>query len=125
MTISQADYIAMVARLQPRGPAISTAAASRERNLHDAILAECRRRGWIAIHGRMDKPSTFTIGSPDFVIMADNHRTIYVEAKARQGKLSAEQHALHVWALKLGHTVHVVHNLDEFLALLRIPPDLV
>lgn len=116
--ITTADFQKMLAR----NPKVSTlppakgTAARKESDLHDAIKSECSRRGWIALHGSMAHRAMRTIGEPDFVILADHGRLILVEAKAAGGKLSSEQAALHAWASKLGHTVHVVRSLEEFLA---------
>src|SRR5213079_131545 len=97
-TITPLQYREMLDRLNRfagRGQnagALALAAAEsyavrRERGLHDEIILECNRRGWLTIHSRMDRPSTVQVGSPDFVIIADNRRTFLVEAKSRSGKL--------------------------------------
>ena len=51
--------------------------------------------------------------SPEFV-----GRVLFVECKSRSGKLSPAQAALKHHAEKLGHAVHVVRSLEEFLKLL-------
>ena len=89
--------------------------ASRESDLHEEIFDECRRRGWIALHGSMAERTCRTLGEPDFVILADGGRVLFVECKSRSGKLSPAQAALKHHAQKLGHTVHVVRSLQEFL----------
>jgi hypothetical protein len=90
-----------------------------ESDLHDSILADCRKRGWIALHGRMDFSTGRTIGEPDFTIIADCGRTFYIECKSKTGKVSKEQMALHAWASKLGHTVHVVRNMEEYFKVIQ------
>ena len=120
----------------------------READLHEEIFDECRRRGWIALHGSMAERTCRTLGEPDFVILASpkdwlcpscnrlTHcrndypegccgegyepvpRVIFVECKTKTGKLSPAQAALKFHAEKLGHTVHVVRSLEEFLKLL-------
>jgi hypothetical protein len=92
---------------------------AREACLHQAILDECRRRGWIALHGSMAHQTKRTIGEPDFVILADGGRVLLVECKSKEGKLRPEQAALHAWAAKLGHTVRVVRSLNEFLQIIH------
>ena len=89
--------------------------ASREADLHEEIFSECRRRGWIALHGSMAERTCRTLGEPDFVILADGGRVLFVECKSRNGKLSPAQVAMKHHAEKLGHTVHVVRSLAEFL----------
>ena len=90
----------------------------READLHEEIFSECRRRGWIALHGSMAERTHRTAGEPDFIIMADGGRVLFVECKSRNGKLSPAQHALKHHAEKLGHTMHVVRSREEFLQLL-------
>lgn len=118
MRLTETEYQILLmrnpkAQLLPPKPGT---AARRESDLHDDIKNECNRRGWIALHGSMAHRAHRTIGEPDFVILADGGRLILIEAKAAGGKLSSEQAALHAWASKLGHTVHVVRSLEEFLA---------
>jgi hypothetical protein len=99
-------------RVEGRG---SKAAVSREVDLHEEIFDECRRRGWIALHGSMAERTCRTLGEPDFVILADGGRVLFVECKSRSGKLSPAQAALKFHAEKLGHAVHVVRSLGQFL----------
>ena len=89
---------------------------AREAVLHEEIFDECRRRGWIALHGSMAERTCRTLGEPDFVILADGGRVLFVECKSRTGKLSPAQAVLKFHAEKLGHTVHVVRSMEEFLA---------
>ena len=83
--------------------------------LHDQVWTECRRRGWIALHGAMSEATHRTLGEPDFTILADSGRVFFIECKTAKGKLSGHQLALKAWAAKLGHTVHVVRSMAEFL----------
>ena len=92
-----------------------TGGVPRESELHEEIFAECRRRGWIALHGSMAERTCRTLGEPDFVILADGGRVLFVECKTKTGKLSPAQAALKFHAEKLGHTVHVVRSLEQFL----------
>ena len=85
-----------------------------EARLHEEIFDECRRHGWIALHGSMAARTCRTLGEPDFVILADGGRVLFVECKSRSGKLSPAQAALKFHAEKLGHTVHVVRSFQEF-----------
>lgn len=102
---------AQVPRLYPE----HKTSEQREKDLHEQILAECKRRGWIALHGSMAHSTFRTEGEWDFTILADNGRMLMVECKTRTGKLSPAQSALHAWAAKLGHRVHVVRSLVDFL----------
>lgn len=88
-----------------------------ESRLHTAVLDECRRRGWIAFHGSMAHRAMRTIGEPDFCVLADRGRIFFVECKSATGKLRPEQAALSAWASRLGHTIHVVRSISEFVLL--------
>ncbi|HSH16828.1 MAG TPA: hypothetical protein VLD18_12380 [Verrucomicrobiae bacterium] len=89
---------------------------AKEASLHEEIYDECRRRGWIALHGSMAARTHRTLGEPDFVILATGGRVLLVECKSRSGKLAPAQAALKHHAEALGHTVHVVRSLAEFVA---------
>lgn len=86
-----------------------------ERELHNQIIAYCKSRGWIYLHGSMAKETARTVGEPDFVIMTDRGRTLFIECKTAKGKLSPAQLALHKWAEKLGHTIFICRSMDEFM----------
>ncbi len=101
-----------------------------ESQLHADISAECRRRGWLALHGSMAHKSRRTPGEFDFIILAPptripSHdspftpRVFLIECKAKGGKLSVEQQAIHAHARKLGHTPHVVCNMADFYAIVN------
>ena len=111
-----------LARLNPHlfsSPrSVGASGVSREAELHEEIFDECRRRGWIALHGSMAERTCRTLGEPDFTILADGGRVLFVECKTRSGKLSPAQAALKFHAEKLGHTIHVVRSLEEFRQIL-------
>lgn len=89
-----------------------------ERDLHSQIFDECRRRGWIAFHGSMAERTHRTEGEPDFTILCDGGKLLMVECKTRVGKLSIAQQAMAAHARKLGHMIHVVRSMEEFLKIL-------
>ena len=95
---------------------ISTDGVDRESDLHAQIFDECRRRGWIALHGSMAERTHRTAGEPDFVILGT--KIYLVECKTRIGKLSIAQQAMIAHAAKLGHTIHIVRSFEEFLNIL-------
>lgn len=101
-------------RIAVAGPQ-TTKAAAREADLHDEILAYCRAAGWPVVHSRMDVPQTAGVGTPDFVVALPAGRVVWVEAKAKAGKLRPEQQA---WLTALranGHTAEVVRSFPEFM----------
>ena len=94
------------------------AGCDKESKLHEQIFDECRRRGWIALHGAMSERTHRTDGEADFSIMASGGRRFDIECKTRTGKLSMEQAAMLHHAKTLGHTIHVVRSFEEFLKLI-------
>lgn len=116
--ITDAEYRLMQARLSaalgPGQPSHSPR-AELEYELQSDIETECRRRGWIPFRSRMDRATTMPIGFPDFVIMADAGRVIWVEAKTKSGKVKPEQAALHAAARQLGHEVLIVRSISDFI----------
>lgn len=92
--------------------------AGRENELHEAIQAECARRGWIALHGAMSRRTYRTLGEPDFIILGDRGRCWHIECKTSTGKLSVDQQAMAAHYRKLGHAYHVVRSLRDFNTLI-------
>jgi hypothetical protein len=88
-----------------------------EKDLHNAIIAHCKARGWIYFHGSMAHKTFRTIAEPDFILMSDNGRVFFIECKTQNGKLTAEQEGLRQWAYKLGHFIHTVRSFEAFLEL--------
>lgn len=90
-----------------------------EADLHEQIFAECRRRGWIALHGSMAERTSRTLGEPDFICIADAGRVFFVEVKTRTGKLSPAQLAMRCHAEKLNHAFHLVRSFEQFLEVVK------
>lgn len=121
MRLSQQEYTAILARQRAnKTPAHQSPGVAMESDLQDDIESECKRRGWLPLRSRMDRATTMPVGCPDFIILAEGGRLLLVEAKARNGKPTAEQAAMHAWAHKLGHEVFVVRNMDEFYAVMKL-----
>lgn len=89
--------------------------------LHNEILKECDRRGWIAFHGSTAHRTKRKIGEPDFIIVADTGRVFFIEAKAKGGKLTKEQDGVLHWLIKLGARAGVVRSMAEFILLVSCP----
>lgn len=118
--ITPSQFSVMQARCAKRVPeAADSNAVEREADLHQQILDECARRGWMVMHSRMDMPSTLQAGVPDFVIMRGDGKCLMIEAKSRTGKLSIAQIGMAAWAKKLGHEIHVVRSFERFLEIVR------
>ena len=92
----------------------------RELSLHDDIIRYCQSQWppWKFIRARPDQRSTIAKGAHDFTIFLPN-RILCIECKRSDGKPDADQQ---VWAKELemlGHRVHVVRSMEEFLALTK------
>lgn len=117
MRMTQAEVDAYNARQNSKAVKdfIPTSGCDKESELHEQIFAECRRRGWIALHGAMSERTHRSEGEADFSIMASMGRRFDIECKTRSGKLSPAQTAMIHHAEMLGHTIHVVRSFQEFL----------
>jgi hypothetical protein len=89
----------------------------READLHEQITQWCRRKGYLVVHSRMDLPTTTAKGVPDFIIAMDGGRTLWVEAKAKGGKLRQEQVCWMKALMVKGHKAFTVWNWEHFLML--------
>lgn len=116
MPWSPLQHQAFLARTAAKTLLTASEGVDLESDLHGEIMADCRRRGWIPLHGRMDRLTGRTIGEMDFVILGDGKKTFFIECKARNKKPTTAQANLHAWAAKLGHTVYVVRNMAEYHA---------
>lgn len=94
-------------------------AEGREHELHAQILDHCRAQRWIAFHSAMNHRTHGTLGTPDFILIADKGRVFFIEAKTAKGKLSREQAGLVFWANQLGTTIHVCRSFKEFLEIVK------
>lgn len=123
MKITAADLQAMGynpdgSRIQRATTPTPSDAVDREADLHAAILDHCRAKGWPVVHSRMDAPTSCGVGTPDFVVAIPGGRTLWVEAKAKTGKLRPEQEAWLALLRHHGHRCGVVRSFSEFVALL-------
>ena len=66
----------------------------REASLHNFILEEVGRRGWLAFHGSMAHRTHRSVGEPDFQILTGWGGLLLLEVKSARGKLRPEQLAL-------------------------------
>lgn len=103
------------------GPAIPNDAVEREDKLQKDIRDFCKRMGWLCLCGSMAHKTKRTIGEPDFTILMNNGRTLFIEAKAKKGVHSSAQLRFRANASALGHIVHEVRSMRQFRALLVLP----
>ena len=113
-----ADY---QARTKPVQPALIPTDDELESDLHEMIMGWCRRQYPPVpyIHSRMDKKSTATKGSPDFILLLPAGKTLLVECKTKDGALSDDQVAFASAAEAVGHKVHIVRDYPRFVELIR------
>lgn len=116
MRLTLGQFLALQVRLNAkRREPVAQDAVEHESDLHQQILDWCKRNGWLCLHGSMAHRSRRTLGEPDMVVILPQGRVALIECKSRTGKLSTDQLALKMLAEKLGHTVHVVRSLQEFV----------
>lgn len=90
-----------------------------EKNLHRDIEQYIRLRGFLAFYGRMDKKTGRVKGEPDYICLLPMGRTLYIECKVARKGLDDNQKAIKTHMETLGHTMHVIRNLVDFIALCR------
>lgn len=117
--ISHAQYVEMLSRLNPARVQRGASAVEIEKDLHDEIEQWCRAHGWVCIHSRTDKHATNAIGTPDFILGADDGRVFWIECKRRGGKCSPAQNAMLAWLLKNKQKAFVVQSMSEFLEAIK------
>lgn len=109
------DYLARMNGMSKRGLVTAAPeAVTNESELHNEIIAYCKSKGWIYLHGSMAHRTFRTLGEMDFTILADKGRVFFVEAKTAKGKLSTEQLGFAMHAQKLGHEVKLVRSMEDF-----------
>lgn len=123
--LAKPAYAARNPMLKPDGfvnlsPLISVLESPRtaytyEQQLHYDIMEECERRGWLYFHGAMCKRTHRTSGEPDFHCLLPNGKVLFIECKTRRGKLSESQQSISAHMNRLGHALHVVRSIQDFM----------
>lgn len=98
-------------------PDKTSSAVEREIPLHNKIIAYCDSHWppWCYIHANPAKKSTIGKGVNDFTVFLPGGKVFCAEIKTKDGKLDADQL---IWRKKmemLGHTIHVIRSLEEFI----------
>jgi hypothetical protein len=101
-----------------KAPKATPDATDDESELQDAIIAECRRRGWWVDYSRMDLATTRPRGAPDLYVFA-HEKLLIIECKTKKGKQTPEQVGVAMMLEKLGHKLHVIRSFREFLELVN------
>ena len=89
--------------------------------LHEQIIRHCQSQfpPWKFKHERTDKRTRSEEGSPDFVIALPGGRTIWIECKSKDAKLTTEQRAWKIQMNMLDHELHEIRSMEEFLRITR------
>lgn len=118
MRMTLSEYQALLARQRAKRQEKPSATVSSEAETQSAIVNECKRRGWLVFTGSMAHRTYRTLGEPDLTILADKGRVLFIEVKSGRGKRTPEQQAIATVANDLGHTIHLVRSLAEFVKLI-------
>lgn len=94
-------------------------ATLKELPLHDEIIAFCYQQHprWKYIHANPTAKSTIAKGCQDFTLFLPGGVTLCIECKSKTGKLKPDQLAWKLQMEMLGHTVHVIQSMSDFLKL--------
>jgi hypothetical protein len=123
MGVTPQQFLDMQRRVSKPTPAIGReikGKIERELKLHDDIIRYCNAQWprWKYIHARTDQRPTIAVGCQDFTIFAPG-RVLCIECKRADGKPDHDQLIWHKEMEMLGHTVHIVRSLSEFLEVAR------
>lgn len=114
----QLQYNLARGRKQPLEPA--NAYAGPEKNLHDKIEDDLRRRRWFYEHNRMDMATTGALGETDFTIAAPLGVSAWLEVKRKGKKLTKEQNIARHCLLALGHLWFLIYSMEDYDAAMVI-----
>lgn len=122
MGVSEADYLAMLGRIE-RGrktPPPAEGTSDEVGGIHAPILEWCNQQVPMPaiIHSRTDKKSNTNQGVPDFVILWKGN-LLLIEAKTKTGKLSFHQMVWKHLAEINEFPVHIIRSYEEFLKLVE------
>jgi hypothetical protein len=109
------DVLAREAKFAPKTQAIGQPCEN-ESELHAQIMSICKNDMWIPLHSAWGRKTGRLPGEPDFTIICPDGVVVFVECKKGKEKLTEEQRGVEAWLRRLGHTLYVVHNVQEFLA---------
>ena len=89
--------------------------------LQSKIERHCKEHGWPCLSFRQSKKAKVFLpaGWPDMEILLSGGKTLRLELKSAEGRLSDAQKRLRLQFLALGHTLHRVTSFKRFLELIR------
>lgn len=99
----------------PKNVLEASRAVQRESKLHQEIIEECSRRGWIPEHGSTAHRTKRRTGELDFAVPIEGGVTLWGECKVGNNKPTSEQCATIAYLIAKGHRVGVWRSLRDFL----------
>jgi hypothetical protein len=89
----------------------------KESILRGKIEKYCRDNGWYCFHD--NSRNVNREGHPDLVIAMPDSRTLWIEIKAKNGKLSSEQKIVLSKLKGLKHESYVLNNFEAFIQIIN------
>lgn len=112
-----AGYVPLSTHSSKIGPSdVPKPDQGKESDLQAKIERYCRDHGYYFFHDRSRGDNAK--GHPDLVI-AIHHRTLWLELKSAQGRLSSEQRQVRLQLLQLGQEWHEVRSFKQFLTIIN------
>lgn len=122
VNFSQADVINHQVRMAKNRPSPTRDDAPElESTLRTEIDKFCNEQWpkWLVVAARTDKKSTIPTGCHDCTIFASRGRVFCLELKSKTGKPTQEQLGWAVLMRNVGHTVHLIRSMSEFLEIVK------
>jgi hypothetical protein len=89
-----------------------------EAKLQAKIEAYCKERGFYFFHDR--SRACNVPGHPDLVVALHGGRVLWLELKAKSGRLSEDQKRVRLMLMALGHEFHELRSFKAFLDVLAL-----
>lgn len=87
--------------------------------LHVPFAKHLREQRIAFVHARPDRESTICAGWPDFTLLHPKRPALLIEFKDKETAVSKVQRELHAELQGMGHTIHIVRDLNIALELLK------
>lgn len=121
--ISYAQFLEMQARVSKRVAEHGGMSFGEQGEipLHNSIIRYCNQQWpkWKFIHSRTDRRPTIAVGAQDFTIFMPDGKVLCIECKDRNEKPTSDQQTWATEMRMLGHTVHVVRSMNDFMTVLH------
>lgn len=93
-----------------------------ESKLQARIVAWCKEWGkpYLSFRQSRNAKGFLTPGWPDLTICLPSGRVLFIELKSAKGVVKAEQKAIHLQLMALGHEVHVIRSFKRFMEIVEM-----